>query len=783
MAENQEDIIIIEEDLESVDSSSNDDNSKDSTPLENDEQAKQKKLIIIVAIALGVILIIAIAIIFYVKLSKKEKIVPQSTKLIEEKLTKNKLPKIEPSQLENMIAKANYLYANGSKKDALFLYERIAMHSEAISQYNLGVAQIKNEQYSLALQTFKKAIKNDEKRCVSAINAAVCSLHLKDEKSFHYYIDLAHAYLPYELKSPLYSYYYSLVNYYNNNYLEALSALKNTTSNEYPEVQKHLKAKIEASFGNNYDAIDTMTNKLNEFDDFNIALLYARVGDYTLAINHFNEAILKNIEPLKSKLALSFVKIKAGRVADAAKDISEVTAQFSNDVYKPYPIKVDLKKSLFNPRLAQKHFRETVIDSKEMTFQEIFYFSPYKVFNANSTISYIRKGNANIFIDNVKTAQEYLQQSASSSSVNVGIARAIKKALEFKIREANTELNRLVKMQPKHSILHYNLALTYAQMGDMVNAYKHFIRSYHLDAKNYISGVFAILSANLIGKDTTKLKQIVKYALMDEELTEEIELYKVLFNIAENDYIASINWLDTTYKPRPLYIALKMIIAKKLGRLDIAEKTAQKLTFILPHDILPHILYLDIKNNTLEDVEYARAALKYIKTQQFHFLDLYYGPSIVRYFYVQENLITGKLFFLRKQLKKILETQTGDNKDILNTLALASFYDKAFEESYTLYNSIIDELKIRDAYTLFMGAMASTAAGHHENAIALLELSKMKDKNFLEARYALGLLYMEIKNYKGAVIQLSLIDKIGFNSEFLNFDIDTNKLLFQKQHK
>ncbi|MBU1746884.1 MAG: ATP-binding protein, partial [Chloroflexi bacterium] len=43
-------------------------------------------------------------------------------------------------------------------------------------------------------------------------------------------------------------------------------------------------------------------------------------------------------------------------------------------------------------------------------------------------------------------------------------------------REANEELQELVKIQPKHSILHYNLALTYAQLGDMVNAQSH----YHL---------------------------------------------------------------------------------------------------------------------------------------------------------------------------------------------------------------------------------------------------------------------------------------------------------------
>jgi len=109
-------------------------------------------------------------------------------------------------------------------------------------------------------------------------------------------------------------------------------------------------------------------------------------------------------------------------------------------------------------------------------------------------------------------------------------------------------------------------------------------------------------------------------------------------------------------------------------------------------------------------------------------------------------------------------------------------FDKAFEESYTLFNQLIDENKIRDAHTLFLGAVASTAAGHHENAIALLELAKMKDTNMIEARYALGLLYLQVKNNKGAVIQLERVGDNGFNSEFFNFKIDVDKLLFQKQH-
>jgi len=168
--------------------------------------------------------------------------------------------------------------------------------------------------------------------------------------------------------------------------------------------------------------------------------------------------------------------------------------------------------------------------------------------------------------------------------------------------------------------------------------------------------------------------------------------------------------------------------------------------------------------------------------QKFHFNDLYFGPYITRYLYIQESLITGKLYYLREQLKAVLESTKESVHELTSALALASLYDKAFEESFTLYNQLIDDLRVRDAHTLFLGAVASTAANHHANAIALLELSKMKNPLFLESRYALGLLYMEVKNNQGAAIQLSKVGNNGFNSEYFNFEIDRDLLMFDKQH-
>jgi predicted Zn-dependent protease len=777
MAELEEEIIIIE-DSDAADIEHDSDNQELDT---DDEAQKKKKILIFGGIAIVLVLIIVVTILLLLKPNPEE--TQMNMDFIEEKLDKEKTIQVEPSQLEKMITKANYLYSSGSKEEALYLYERIAQYSEAISLYNLGVAQLKNQQYQMALNTFKKAILNDEKRCVSAINAAVCSLHLHDEKSFRYYIDLAYAYLPKEINSPLYSYYYTLISYYQQNYLEALTSLKNSTSTEYPGVQKNLSAKINALYGNNYAAIESMEKYIEDLDDFSIALLYARIGDFNLAISHLNEAIIKNIQPVRAQLALGLIKLKVGEIVTAGTKIKNVTDMFPQEVYKYYPIKVKLKSAIFDAKKAQKIYRDRVENSKALAYQKLFYFSPYKVFNANQTISYIRKGTANIYIDNVASAKEYLKKSASSSSVNYGITKAIKKALSFKIREANEDLLELVKQQPKHSILHYNLALTYAQMGNMILANQHFLRSYYLDSKNYLSGVYAVMTGELINKDISKLKSILKDSISSEDDSEEKELYQTLIYMQENNYLSAVEWLEKNYQQRPLYLAMDILIASKLNKMQIAQKSAIQLTLLLPRDILPHMMYIDSYFSDYSTTKYAKEVIKYLKAQDFSFMDLYYGPYLSRYLYIKENLITGQLYFLRQQLKQVLESTDSYTQEITSALAMASLYDQQFEESYTLYNTLIDEMRIRDAYTLFLGAVASTAAGHHENAIALLELSKMKDTNFYASRYALGLLYLEIQNNEGASIQFSFIDDDTFKSDYFDFEINLNKLLYKKQHK
>ncbi|MEA1917944.1 MAG: hypothetical protein U9N42_10540 [Campylobacterota bacterium] len=772
--ETQEEIIVIEED-----------DATDEELVEESEKKpiSQEKKKLILFIATGLLITVLIGVVIFLLLDRDTDTVEESLEEVKEKLNSNTPINIEPSQLEKMIAKANYLYSNGNKDDALRLYEKIAIYSEAISQYNLGVAQLKELQYENALGSFKNAIENGENRCVSALNAAVCALHLNDSNSFNYYIELAYAYLPYESSSPLYSYYYALINYYKGNYLEALVALKNPSSEEYEASSSYLSSKIYALFDDNYNAIESLEKNYKPDDSLSLGLMYANIGDLTLAKKYLLRSIQVGEPSLQKQLALALVYIKSALYDDAAKLIKELNDKYPDTINKPYPIHVFLRKELFDATAAQEHFRNSVVKSRSIMYQKIFYFSPYKVFNAQQTISYIRKGNANIYIDDISGAKEYLSKSAKTSSVNYGIARAIQKSLSFELRNANKILLDLYNKHPKDSILLYNLALTYAQMNDMVNANKYFLKSYYLDANNYLSGIFAILSSQLIGKDAEKLTSIIKENLIVEKQSEYLDLYKTLINLSENNFIGTIKWLEKNYDNRPLYLALNVIIASQVNRDEDAKKYASKLSYQLPSDILPHLMYIETHFKKQNKAAYAIDSISYLNRQNFSYNDLYYGPYITRYMYTQMALITGRLYPLIEQLKKRLEVTTTSNvQDIMYTLALASIYNKNFEESFTLYNQLIDDYKIRDELTFFLASIAATGAAHHANAIALLELAKQKNRNNKEVRFALALLYIEAKNYNGASIQLNYIGNSGFVSEYFNFNIDVDKLLFEKEN-
>jgi len=775
MADAQEEIIVIEEsDAAGVEATpTNEEGSSiDSSP--------KKKKIIFIAAGLATLLLAGGGI-AYTLFSHKgdEKVLQQEEPLIASKNPRE--PKIQPSQLENMIERANYMYTNGNQAEALKLFEKIALYSESISHYNLGVARLKEKEYPEALENFKHSIDLDENRCVSAINAAVCCLHLKKEKEFNYYINLAQSYLSSESNSPTYSYYYALINYYKGNYLEALSALNHPTTNVYQETQNKLKASVNTLYGNYDNAIQALENQLQEQDSFTLGLLYANTGDFNKARKYFNSAILQNKKPIQETLSLAYVDLMLGHYQEAGSLLKETTKTYPNDVYTPYPIKVFLKSSLFEPDTVQKVYRTLNAKIHAQAYPNIFAFAPYKIFNPDQTINYIRRGNTDAYIDDISSAKAYFKEGAHESNVDYGISLAVQKALRLRLKDANTQFIKLVVAHPKHSVLHYDLALTYAQMGDYPKAYDHFLSSYHLDANNYLSGIFAIMTSELISKPNPKLISILKENLTQEAQTEEFDLYRTLIAITENNYLSSSRWLDNSYKERPLYLIMKILIAQELKMDTKGQKSSEKLIELQPNTLLPHLLYIDTHYSTLPPKAYARAAINYLKNKRIGYEDFYFGAQISRERGVMMAAITGSLEPLILQLEDKLQTTTEDRTYITAGLALAHFYNQDFEESYSLYNQAVDTYNLKDERTLFMAASASIGAQHYQNAIALLQLSKMTNPNYLESRYALGLLYMQVQNNLAAANQFIKMGDERFRSLNFDFKVDTDKLATEPQ--
>ncbi|MDD3344661.1 MAG: hypothetical protein PHR87_13945 [Sulfurospirillaceae bacterium] len=753
-----------------------DENAEDQADiaLESQEQERasrraRKKLLLLLGI--GSVLLIGIIIALVVILKHKSATPPPEPLHVEQTEEPKPKEQFTPSKLENMIKKANVLYERGNKDDALKIYERIATFNEAISFYNIGVAKLKEQNFKEALESFKKAIQNKEHRCISAINAAVCAVELNDTKLFRYYIDLAYTYLPEESNAPLYSYYVGLVNYYKNYYYEALSAISHPENDFYKEEQTYLASKIFADLNYNRHSQQLLSGVAKESDNFTQGLLYAKLGEFIKAKEYFLRALRNTPESLPIKAALSLIENKLGNLENSASLLSEIYKITDHDAKPIFKIKSMLKPSLFDVQKAQAEFEKQLFFKNENTYNLIFYYAPYKVFNAKQTIDYIRKGSMNIFIDEIGPALSYLKASSTISKVNIAMSKGIKKALDFHLYEANTIFLKMVDDYKNHSVLHYDLALTYAQMGDYNLAYKHFSKSYHLDNNNYLAGVFALMSGNLIGKDIVKLSEDVKESIDKNSQLEKDNLYISLIHITDGNELSLARWIEKSKEETPLSLALDTIAAYKLGNEHMYRLSSQKLQALLPKDIIANLLAFNIKHLSEDIKTYAKAIQMEFNTLNLNYDAFYFGPKIVKEQYIKLLQIGGLVYQKREMVRKRMEEETVDISSIMQTLAYLEIYSNSFEEAFTLYNKLIDDFNQQDTNTIFLASVAAIGAGHPENAIALLELSKLIDPSNMESRYALGLLYQEIGNFEGAATQYRMIGNNGFSSQYFSFDI------------
>ncbi|EPB9182521.1 tetratricopeptide repeat protein [Campylobacter coli] len=734
---------------------------------------KDRKFMSLVGLSLGIICILVFTL-FYLTFNEGKvkpdiiasKPIEQPVVMPDESYNYNDMTRVD-----GMIQKANALYLKGEVEQALKVYEQIAVYNESLSNYNLGVSQMNEGKFDEAFDSFKKAIANGENQSVAAINAAVCALKLNDKEKFKYYIDLAQVYLPKEGKSKLYDYYLALINYYKGYYPEALQMLQRVNSEPYTDVAKYLSAKIYAKMDSDAKSVQQLNTQGSFEPSLSLGLLYARMGEYDKAKIALNTAMKIERDFNQSLSALTLVDIKTGDFQDMLLRLQD-TYRNDEDKYKildRYKIKVRLNKELFNIAIAQRNFSNDILKKQKDQFDLLFYFAPYQVFDSKQASLYIKKANITNFVDDSSDGQSYLARSQALSSTNVKISNIINDALNQKLRLANKEFQALLEDYPEHSILQYNLALTYAQMQNYELAYKHFSSSYHLNPKNYLAGAFAMFCGKLSDNDTTKLyHEILDNIAADSNF--KANMQKNMLFLANGDYISMLPYLDENGQKTPLNLIFETIIAKNNNLNNQVDVRIAKLRSELPQDIVANILYFNSLNSNLNIKEYAQNAQIHFKNLQVDYRSVFGGSNIARELYVNLMHIAGLLNLERQKFKTLINTSKVKDEGMIQTLAYLDIFAQQYEESYALYNTLIDEYGAKDSRTLFLASVAAVGANNPNSAIALLQLSKLTDKNNKESKVALGLLYQEVGNYEAAMTQYRTLPN-DFKSEFFTFDI------------
>ncbi|EMJ1797489.1 tetratricopeptide repeat protein [Campylobacter coli] len=734
---------------------------------------KDRKFMSLVGLSLGIICILVFTL-FYLTFNEGKvkpdiiasKPIEQPVVMPDESYNYNDMTRVD-----GMIQKANALYLKGEVEQALKVYEQIAVYNESLSNYNLGVSQMNEGKFDEAFDSFKKAIANGENQSVAAINAAVCALKLNDKEKFKYYIDLAQVYLPKEGKSKLYDYYLALINYYKGYYPEALQMLQRVNSEPYTDVAKYLSAKIYAKMDFDAKSVQQLNTQGSFEPSLSLGLLYARMGEYDKAKIALNTAMKIERDFNQSLSALTLVDIKTGDFQDMLLRLQD-TYRNDEDKYKildRYKIKVRLNKELFNIAIAQRNFSNDILKKQKDQFDLLFYFAPYQVFDSKQASLYIKKANITNFVDDSSDGQSYLARSQALSSTNVKISNIINDALNQKLRLANKEFQALLEDYPEHSILQYNLALTYAQMQNYELAYKHFSSSYHLNPKNYLAGAFAMFCGKLSDNDTTKLyHEILDNIAADSNF--KANMQKNMLFLANGDYISMLPYLHENGQKTPLNLIFETIIAKNNNLNNQVDVRIAKLRSELPQDIVANILYFNSLNSNLNIKEYAQNAQIHFKNLQVDYRSVFGGSNIARELYVNLMHIAGLLNLERQNFKTLINTSKVKDEGMIQTLAYLDIFAQQYEESYALYNTLIDEYGAKDSRTLFLASVAAVGANNPNSAIALLQLSKLTDKNNKESKVALGLLYQEVGNYEAAMTQYRTLPN-DFKSEFFTFDI------------
>ncbi|MDX4011648.1 hypothetical protein Q6A86_01475 [Aliarcobacter skirrowii] len=628
------------------------------------------------------------------------------------------LDKLDELEVSNEFNKAVLLFNKQRYKEAYDIFEKTKVVYEIPSLLNMAIILLKDNKKEEAVTLFSEIYSKKS--------------NLLNEP----YAFIASCYYLFTLTSDD-KYMIDLVTIFQNS-----DKLKNQS-----EIILNIKDIILEELANRYLMVKDYDNALGALNamsyslDLKKALVYIKQNNLLRA-----DIILKKlIDTQKDEDRLDeiywfsvFVNLKLNKL-DVVKEILEKINKRGSDykVHINLPFEIYFNKDLYS---SSDYLKSILKFDEERKLDYLYYFAPF-VFSDSKELMYDTvKG----MVSKDKSSLESLE---AMFNYNINFIKAIRNDPFVRIDQLKNELNENSK-----AYNYYNLALAFAQIKDLSNAYKYFEKAYKLSPGNKLYAVMYLITSNKVSKSMDdKQKELIK---------ERIKSSDGLYNYFAKE-LYSI-YVDISFENKEEPYLQTTLFFKALDFLKKLENNE----YVAEHPLLidwekdSFIYLLKLVQQTKKEDDY-----KYFSRMQ-DTIPLKYNNN-----FLNSSLITSLYYIdILKALGIFSRADFYIPKEssplYLLTDAYSSLYLGKANESINILNRLKNEYNIENRFTMYLLVASYLEAKRREEASIQITLIKAfyndTDTDFLTA-----IQLIQTLNINAAI---QFLNK-AYNNQFISFDI------------
>ncbi|MDX4040107.1 hypothetical protein, partial [Aliarcobacter skirrowii] len=628
------------------------------------------------------------------------------------------LDKLDELEVSNEFNKGVLLFNKQRYKEAYDIFEKTKVVYEIPSLLNMAIILLKDNKKEEAITLFSEIYSKKS--------------NLLNEP----YAFIASCYYLFTLTSDD-KYMIDLVTIFQNS-----DKLKNQS-----EIILNIKDIILEELANRYLMVKDYNNALGALNamsyslDLKKALVYIKQNNLLRA-----DIILKKlIDTQKDEDRLDeiywfsvFVNLKLNKL-DVVKEILEKINKRGSDykVHINLPFEIYFNKDLYS---SSDYLKSILKFDEERKLDYLYYFAPF-VFSDSKELMYDTvKG----MVSKDKSSLESLE---AMFNYNINFIKAIRNDPFVRIDQLKNELNENSK-----AYNYYNLALAFAQIKDLSNAYKYFEKAYKLSPGNKLYAVMYLITSNKVSKSMDdKQKELIK---------ERIKSSDGLYNYFAKE-LYSI-YVDISFENKEEPYLQTTLFFKALDFLKKLENNE----YVAEHPLLidwekdSFIYLLKLVQQTKNEDDY-----KYFSRMQ-DTIPLKYNNN-----FLNSSLITSLYYIdILKALGIFSRADFYIPKEssplYLLTDAYSSLYLGKANESINILNRLKNEYNIENRFTMYLLVASYLEAKRREEASIQITLIKAfyndTDTDFLTA-----IQLIQTLNINAAI---QFLNK-AYDNQFISFDI------------